>query len=139
VLIARRRGAVTSTMLLPHAASSVAAARHAVARDLLSHGCPPLAVEDAVLVTSEILSNALKHARPLSGGTVRVCWTTGADGLMLEVTDGGSPTRPRVAGSSLSATGGRGLGIVAGLVSEWGVTEDGSHTTVWARLTWPEH
>jgi two-component sensor histidine kinase len=91
-------------------------------------------VDDAVLVLSEILSNALKHARPLDSGKVRVSWNVRGGALELEVTDGGGATRPHPARPSLSALGGRGLGIVSSLVADWGVRQMPGETTVWAVL-----
>ena len=73
---------------------------------------------------------------PADDAGIRAGWTVGADGLLrIEVTDGGGPTRPRPSSPSLTAHGGRGLGIVANLALRWGVAD---HTpgevTVWALL-----
>ncbi|NYI05501.1 ATP-binding protein [Allostreptomyces psammosilenae] len=73
---------------------------------------------------------------PDGGGVIRAHWRITVDGLLrLEVTDGGGPTRPRAAMPSLTAHGGRGLGIVATLALDWGF-EDGAQgeVTVWAVL-----
>ncbi len=125
---------ITSTILVPHDSHSVSEVREAVARDLATRGCAPALAEDVVLVLSEIVSNALKHARPLPSGKVRVRWTVRSDGVDVDVTDGGGGTRPRITTPSMSATGGRGLGIVNDLSQEWGVVEDGAESRVWARL-----
>ena len=126
------RVALTSTVLVPFAAASVADARHAMAADLEGQGVPPAAVDDAVLVLSELLSNALRHARPLPSGRVRVRWCQTRNGVEVEVTDGGSTTRPCAAIASMSATGGRGLAIVAEVVHDWGVRDGANRNTVWA-------
>ncbi len=125
---------ITSTILVPHVSHSVGEARETVAADLAARGCPGELVEDAVLVLSEIVSNALKHARPLPSGKIRVRWAVTSRGVDLEVSDGGGGTRPRITVPSMSATGGRGLGIVNDLSREWGVAEDGAETRVWARV-----
>jgi anti-sigma regulatory factor (Ser/Thr protein kinase) len=119
-------------LLLPHTPSSVYDARHAVRRDLAEHGIPAPVRDNTVLVLSEIVSNALKHARPLDSGKVALAWEVTDDGVRVAVSDGGSPTRPRPQPPSTSSTGGRGLGIVRDLTVAWGVEEEGSHTTVWA-------
>ena len=67
-------------------------------------------------------------------GGILVRWWTPADGLVLEVTDGGSPTRPRPASPSLTARGGRGLSIVGRLSTAWGVRDAPGEVTVWAAL-----
>lgn len=131
--------AATRTVLVPFAAASVATARRTLADDLNAHRLPRTTVEDAVLVLSELLSNALKHARPLPSGRVEVRWSTTAARVELAVVDGGAPTRPRPAAASLSATGGRGLGIVGDLADDWGVLDEDGTTTVWAVVSGTRH
>jgi anti-sigma regulatory factor (Ser/Thr protein kinase) len=105
-----------------------------MAADLTQRGFAHPLIDDAVLVLSEILSNALKHARPLDSGKIRVCWEVRDGALEMEVTDGGGPTRPHQATPTLSSLGGRGLGIVTSLVADWGVRQLNGETTVWAVL-----
>jgi anti-sigma regulatory factor (Ser/Thr protein kinase) len=122
----------TSTVLVPFAPSSVAEARRVMATDLAGRDVPDFLVEDAMLVLSEILSNALKHAKPLPSGRVQVRWAPTPDGVEVEVTDGGAQTRPRATSATISATGGRGLSIVTDLSRDWGVRDEDGQTTVWA-------
>ena len=52
--------------------------------------------------------------------------------LTVEVTDGGGPTRPLPATPSVTAHGGRGLGIITALADDWGVRDDApGEVTVW--------
>jgi anti-sigma regulatory factor (Ser/Thr protein kinase) len=127
-----RRGATTATLLFSHASASVSAARRRLANDLQKRGVPKEVIEDAILVLSEVLSNALRHARPLGSGKIKVSWDVRAGAVEIQVTDGGGATRPHPAHPSLSSLGGRGLGIVTTLTSDWGVRASGSETTVWA-------
>ncbi|MEV6103251.1 ATP-binding protein [Streptomyces sp. NPDC051940] len=114
-------------------------------QELASAGAPEAAVDDAVLILSELLSNSCRHARPLAGtGTetepdeVRASWTIDSRGLItVAVTDGGGPTRPLPATPSVTAHGGRGLAIIRRLSKEWGVSDHGGEVTVWATL--PRH
>jgi anti-sigma regulatory factor (Ser/Thr protein kinase) len=123
-----------SSVTVPHARSSVSAARHALADELDAEGVGTPMRDDAVLVLSELISNAIKHAAPLPDGEISVRWALQQDRLHLEITDGGALTRPQAAVAAVSAMGGRGLDIVRTICSEWGVTEDGNAVTVWADL-----
>jgi anti-sigma regulatory factor (Ser/Thr protein kinase) len=124
------------TVLLPYAPASVAAARQRLTADLDAAGVVQATVGDAALVVSELLSNAIRHARPLPGTSVQVAWAVGNGAVELAVSDGGAPTRPYPA-HSVSALGGRGLDIVEYLARTWGVRTDPDGLTVWAVLPAP--
>lgn len=118
-------------------ASSVARVRRAVVADLHARGLPEEIIDEAEIVASELVANAVRHARPLGDGTLRVHWKVKAGVVEIEVTDGGGETTPRPAPRALWAPSGRGLRIVRSLAHEWGVTEDRAGTTVWASLGGP--
>lgn len=107
---------------------------------LRDNGVSDTVVDDAVLILSELLSNACRHGRPLGrhaevgDGDIRAAWRVDrTGGLTVEVTDGGGPTRPVPATPSVTARGGRGLNIISALAQEWGVRDDTSgEVTVWA-------
>ncbi len=125
------------TVLLPYAPASVAVARKRLATDLLAAGIIAGAVGDAVLVVSELLSNAIRHARPLPGASLQVAWALDDGAVEVEVRDGGAHTRPMPAQATVSSLGGRGLGIVEYLARTWGVRSDDGGLTVWAVLAAP--
>ncbi|MDL4773576.1 MULTISPECIES: ATP-binding protein [Thermomonosporaceae] len=127
----------SSVVLLPHAPSSVAVARKRLSSELVASGVFESVVDDASVIISELLSNALRHARPLPSGQIRVSWTRRDDLLEVEVSDGGAMTEPRRGPGTLSSLGGRGLGIVEALSEGWGVRHDNGSTTVWAVLRAP--
>jgi anti-sigma regulatory factor (Ser/Thr protein kinase) len=127
----------SSVVLLPWAPSSVAAARGQLATDLREAGLVAAAIGDATLVLSELLSNAIRHARPLPGALVQASWTLGSGSLTVSVRDGGGRTRPHVNHPPPSALGGRGLAIVECLASTWGVRDSTGGVTVWAILPAP--
>jgi anti-sigma regulatory factor (Ser/Thr protein kinase) len=126
-------------MALPHGPAGVGEARRRLRAELLRRGAPETVIEDAALILSELLSNACRHGRPIDDGGheagIRAGWHLDEDGLLtLEVTDGGGATRPAPASPSLTARGGRGLGIVDTLSLEWGVRDEPGEVTVWAVL-----
>ena len=124
-------------MLLPCAPASVAVARHRLIADLLAAGIFDAAIGDAALVVSELLSNAILHAHPLPGARLQVTWVVGGGSIEVTVSDGGSPTRPRLRHASASTQGGRGLSIVDHLCRTWGIRADDLGLTVWAILAAP--
>ncbi|WP_084337273.1 ATP-binding protein [Actinomadura oligospora] len=127
----------SSAVLLPHAPSSVAVARRRLGSELAASGVDPSVVDDASVIVSELISNALRHARPLPSGQVRVSWIRRGDLIEIAVSDGGATTEPRRGPGTLSSLGGRGLGIVETLAEGWGVRHEDGATTVWARLHAP--
>ncbi len=108
----------------------VVEARSLVAEHLRHQELPNEVVEDAVLITSELVTNALRYGRLPVDLRVR------SDGheVMLEVRDRDT-FRPRKLRPSSDDEHGRGLQIVAALADRWGTraTEDGK--SVWCLLT----
>ncbi len=126
------RPAAVTVVRVPHERTGVRQARHAFADQIRVAGVGADARDDAMLVLSELVSNAVKHATPLPSGEITVRWRVDADVLHLEITDGGASTRPRAGVAALSALGGRGLDIVRTVSRQWGVTESQGEVTVWA-------
>lgn len=125
------------TAELVSAPSSVTAARHVVRDDLVGRRLPSDVVEDALVVVTELVGNAVRHARPLRGGenragVVLLRWDITGDRVRIEVTDGGGNEQPHVEPPSLADTGGRGLAIVSAVARDWGVTTAGDEVTVYA-------
>lgn len=140
---ARARGRQLRVSSLPGAVPEV---RRILVKDLQGRGVPNEIVGDAALVVSELLTNALRHARPLPQGFLQVSWKVrlnraqadeGRAIVDLEVSDGGGPSTPLPAPASTWSVTGRGLRLVRSLVHEWGVIEDSGGRTVWACLGGP--
>ncbi len=119
--------ATSSVLLLPYTASSVGVARRRLTGALTQAGVFESTACDAGLVLSELISNALRHATPLPGRTVKVSWEIHRDSVAVAVSDGGGPTVPMVNEPTNWSIGGRGLGIVARLSSRWGVCVGDAH------------
>ena len=145
--VVRMEVATSSVLQLPYTASSVGVARRHLIGDLTDAGVYESTACDAGLVLSELISNALRHATPLPGRTVKVSWSLRQDSVKVAVSDGGGPTVPMENEPTNWSVGGRGLGIVARLSLRWGVrraedgarqdnpSDDGSgETTVWAEV-----
>ena len=121
-----------------HTPSSAAVARRELSADLADWGLPATVVDDAELIVSELIGNAVRYARPLPGNVLRVAWAVEASCLVLKVTDGGSSQAPRFRDAGPSDVRGRGLAIVDALARKWGVDRYengvGPVSTVWAEL-----
>jgi serine/threonine-protein kinase RsbW len=121
-----------------HASASVGLVRRRLVDDLARLGLPHELVEDAALLLSEMVGNAVRFARPLPGNVLLVRWGIVRGRLLLRVTDGGGPDQPRVRDTGPSDTRGRGLAIVEAISAAWGVKRrvsgTGRSSTVWAAL-----
>jgi serine/threonine-protein kinase RsbW len=106
---------------LPFSSQSAAEVRRALASWLAHQDCPEPVIDDARLVATELISNALRHADPLRNATLLVRWRREGDELLLSVCDGGAETRPQVVKATADAESGRGLAIVAALANRWRV------------------
>lgn len=144
-LVVAQEVPTSSIMAVPHGPTGVGEARHRMRKELRSSGVADSVIDDAVLILSELLSNAYRHGRPLSpesggrdgeDGGIRAAWQVDERGrLTVEVTDGGGPTRPHPATPSVTARGGRGLNIIGALSLDWGVRDAVGEVTVWAALS----
>jgi two-component sensor histidine kinase len=102
--------------------------------DLADLPLSPALIDDVVLVATELVTNAIRHGEPLSGGQVTVTWQVDGREVLIHVTDGGGSSQPRVRHPSPRETSGRGLALVEALADRWGVDDSANGTTVWAAL-----
>ena len=98
---------------------------------------PDTVIDDAVLLTSELVTNAIVHA----GTSVHVTCRLSAEAVEIVVLDGRPaqliPDAPRPAGDPAECTSGRGLHLPAELASAWGVTYARAAKAVWFRIGLP--
>jgi hypothetical protein len=97
--------------------------------DLALEGEDPELVDRARLVVSELVTNAVVHARtPVEVRIVQL-----RPGWRIEVTDSSlDPVRTRR--PATQARSGRGLEIVERVSDAWGAEFDGAHKVVWAEI-----
>lgn len=112
---------------------SVAIARHAVGRLLDSAPLIPAErVEDVLLLVSEVVTNAVMHART----AVRVTALAAAGRVLVAVTDDDPHHAPARAERGTMATSGRGMFLVDLLASSWGVEVGETSKVVWFEATY---
>jgi len=126
------------TVRVPYAASSVAVARRQLTAWMRARGLARAVVEDGRVVISELVANAVRHAQPLSDGTILITWFQEDDGLRISVTDGGSASsRPHTLHTPSSDVSGRGMVIVEALAGEWWSERTRTRSTIHTRLPLP--
>lgn len=124
-------------MNLPFSPASASTARRALGTWLHGHGFDDGIVDDAQLVVTELVSNALRHARPLPDGGLAVGWAREANQLLITVRDGGGATEPTRLAAGPEAMGGRGLAIVDALGSSWFTEHDPAGSAIHVHLDLP--
>ncbi|MFJ2584846.1 ATP-binding protein [Streptomyces sp. NPDC087538] len=115
---------------------SVPQARHAV-RDLLNRQGVPMdedVAEGLLLIVSELVTNAVKHAALLSP-ELAVEVAVGAEWVRVSVEDN-HPYRPTALETDYAQTGGRGLLLVREITREAGGACDVEHTAGGGKIIW---
>jgi anti-sigma regulatory factor (Ser/Thr protein kinase) len=92
------------------------------------------AVQVAVLLTSEVVTNAVVHASPHAADGQVGLTIAGDDELArVEVSDGYCGL-PVAQGTQVGRASGRGIVLLDLLAARWGVTPDGDGKTVWFEI-----
>ncbi|MGI5471975.1 ATP-binding protein [Streptomyces sp. CA-132043] len=122
----------------PALEASVPQARHAV-RDLLGDQRVPAGpdiVDGLLLITSELVTNAVQHAALLSP-QIDVELAVGADWVRIAVEDN-HPYRPKAMEADEEDLGGRGLWLIKMLTAEAGGKCGVEHTASGGKVVWAE-
>ncbi|MGA8210715.1 MAG: SpoIIE family protein phosphatase [Nocardioidaceae bacterium] len=109
---------------------SVAAARRLVADHLRGRGLPAAVVDDAVLATSELVTNAVRYGRPPLDLRLRI---EGAE-VLIEVRDRATYQPRKLRPSDLDEHG-RGLQIISAIAARWGTRPTEHGKAVWCVLS----
>ena len=110
--------------------SHVGLARRLVSARLVDWEINGEAGEFAVLLVSELVTNAMRHG----GEPIRLVANITASGLRVEVYDGNIDAFPAVRDIRPDAPGGRGLRLVDALADRWGTIESGDGKCVWFEI-----
>lgn len=131
---ASRPGETAITMSMAGGPQAASSARELVT-EMLGRTTPPDAMHDVLLLTTELVTNAVKHAAVDEAGTLRLGVETLGNVRRVTVVDPGGPTSPQVQDVDVSVPGGMGLFLVQQLSTRWGSyrAKDGS-TRVWFEL-----
>jgi anti-sigma regulatory factor (Ser/Thr protein kinase) len=112
-------------------------ARSALREWLHLHHPAADALELALLVVSELVTNSIRHASAPADVQLQLSASLQDDVLWIQVRDPGTEGTvarrpPQFEGSQI---GGYGLELVATIAAAWGVERDQDGTEVWAQLT----
>ncbi|MEU1631190.1 ATP-binding protein [Streptomyces sp. NPDC020096] len=117
----------------PRHPRSVARARTELLKSLSGWGLTEIA-DAAVLVLSELLTNAVRHAHVPPGRQIGTRFLRTDTGVRIEVHDAGEGL-PEIRRHELDSSGGRGLLLVAALADAWNAEpRDGIGKVVWAEI-----
>ena len=116
---------------LPNGPEGASIARRAMARAAELWLLDKELTDTALLLVSELATNAIRHGTP----PVRLALRLDGDRLRVEVTDS-SPVLPEVGSPGPDQVGGRGLQIVQQLAACWGtqVSRTALGKTVWFEM-----
>ncbi len=126
-----------SELILPlaHDATAPSMARHAARGFLTGSGLNEDAVYDALLVISEMATNAVEHALPPVTLHVQPVQNDGHPAVRIAVTDGGPADEPgEWAATGTTEEHGRGCTIVEALAAHNGSDSTEASTAYWATV-----
>jgi anti-sigma regulatory factor (Ser/Thr protein kinase) len=116
------------SVYLPPEPSSATRAR-TLARDRLDAACPADTVTTVALLVTELVTNAILHARTPLHLTVEI-----RSGRVRIAVEDESADRPALRHYDPDAVTGRGLALVQQLASSWGVEPTPSGKSVWCEV-----
>jgi anti-sigma regulatory factor (Ser/Thr protein kinase) len=116
------------------AASSTAPAAARSELAPLLDGLPRATVDDVMLLTSELVTNAVRHTSSATLGDVLLRVDTDASHVRVEVLNPGAAFDPPTPQTPSTTGTGLGLFLVDALASSWAVETEDARTKVWFEL-----
>ena len=126
----------TSSRTVPSSATAFEEARRFVRESV--GPVPGGIVDDAVLLTSELVTNAVRHAGLDDRDAIEVTVSVDTRVLRISVMDRGPGFDPDAVVRRRSDEGGWGLDLVRRLSSRWGVDRRDVGTDVWFEIDLPD-
>jgi len=125
--------AATRWLDLPSAVTAARTARGEIAGFLRDCGVDVAVIDDAVVIVSELVTNAVRHAGPDGHSGLRMECTFDPPRIRLQVCDDGQQGTRSL--HDQGAVGGRGLSIVAALADSWSIERAARGTVVTADIS----
>jgi serine/threonine-protein kinase RsbW len=109
------------TVRLPFAPSTPGIARTRLAAFLTIHHASNDVIDDALIVISEMIANAVSHGVPGQDGTIEISWAINGTLLEMSVLDGGVGGHLAPVDFDEDSLSGRGLSIINRVADRWWV------------------
>lgn len=106
---------------LPFESSTPGIARTKLAAFLTLNRVDLSVIDNALIVLSEMIANAVSHGAPDTDGTMEICWSIDRGMLELSVRDSGRGTDLSPRPFDEDSLGGRGLSIISRVADRWSV------------------
>lgn len=106
---------------LPFESSTPGIARTKLAAFLTLNRADLATIDNALIVVSEMIANAVAHGTPDDDGTMEISWSIDHDHLSLSVRDSGHGTDLVPRPFDEDSLGGRGLSIISRVADNWSV------------------
>lgn len=117
---------------LAPSAEAASRARHALAE--LDAPLPDQVRQDLELLVSEVVTNAVRHARASMQDSIGLSVRVDAARVRAEVSDPGSGFEPSLTPPTMFQESGWGLYLVGELSDRWGVERAANGTVVWFEI-----
>lgn len=106
---------------LPFVLSTPSVARTRLAAFLTVHRASNAVIDDALIVISEMIANAVSHGVPTADGMIEISWSINGTLLELSVHDSGINGQLKPVDFDEDSLSGRGLSIINRVADRWWV------------------